>query len=92
MAALAKVEAARTVAAKAPDPDALVTMLRQGFDATTLDAIAAAADISRRTFFHYFPSKEAILDAFGADWIPYSLATQEFLIATKARLAAGTPW
>jgi AcrR family transcriptional regulator len=37
--------------------------LENGFDATTLDAIADAADISRRTFFHYFESKEAILDA-----------------------------
>jgi AcrR family transcriptional regulator len=35
--------------------------LKNGFDATTLDAIAEAADISRRTFFHYFESKEAIL-------------------------------
>lgn len=32
-----------------------------GFDATTLDAIAEAAGISRRTFFHYFKSKDDIL-------------------------------
>jgi AcrR family transcriptional regulator len=32
-----------------------------GYEATTLDAIADAADISRRTFFHYFQSKEEIL-------------------------------
>jgi len=32
-----------------------------GFEATTLDAIAAAAGISRRTFFHYFKSKDDIL-------------------------------
>jgi AcrR family transcriptional regulator len=35
--------------------------LENGFDATTLDMIAAAADISRRTFFHYFDSKDDIL-------------------------------
>lgn len=35
--------------------------LDQGYDATTLDAIAAAAGISRRTFFHYFKSKDDIL-------------------------------
>jgi AcrR family transcriptional regulator len=35
--------------------------LERGFEATTLDAIAEAADIARRTFFHYFDSKEAIL-------------------------------
>lgn len=33
----------------------------QGFDATTIDAIAADAGISRRTFFHYFKSKDDIL-------------------------------
>lgn len=32
-----------------------------GYEATTLDAIADAAGISRRTFFHYFQSKEEIL-------------------------------
>ncbi|HWV21895.1 MAG TPA: helix-turn-helix domain-containing protein [Devosia sp.] len=32
-----------------------------GYEATTLDAIAAAAGISRRTFFHYFKSKDEIL-------------------------------
>jgi AcrR family transcriptional regulator len=41
--------------------------LKQGFDATTLDAIAEAADISRRTFFHYFESKEAIVQALEND-------------------------
>ncbi len=34
-----------------------------GYDATTLDDIAAAARISRRNFFHYFKSKEEILIA-----------------------------
>jgi AcrR family transcriptional regulator len=42
---------------------AVALFLQQGFDETTLDAIAEAADISRRTFFHYYPSKEAIVDA-----------------------------
>lgn len=35
--------------------------LERGYDATTLDAIAAAAGISRRTFFYYFKSKDDIL-------------------------------
>lgn len=35
--------------------------MEKGYDATTLDDIAAAADISRRTVFHYFGSKEEIL-------------------------------
>ena len=35
--------------------------LEKGYQATTLDEIAAAAGISRRTFFHYFKSKDDIL-------------------------------
>lgn len=34
-----------------------------GYEATTLDAIAEAAGISRRTFFYYFSSKEEVLAA-----------------------------
>ena len=33
---------------------------RQGFDGTTIDDIAPAAGIGRRTFFRYFPSKNDI--------------------------------
>ena len=35
--------------------------LAKGYEATTLDEIAAAAGISRRTFFYYFRSKDDIL-------------------------------
>lgn len=35
--------------------------LKNGYEATTVDAIAAAAGISRRTFFYYFKSKDDIL-------------------------------
>ena len=35
--------------------------IAKGYEETTLDDIAAAADISRRTFFHYFKSKDEIL-------------------------------
>lgn len=35
--------------------------LANGYETTTVDAIAAAAGISRRTFFYYFKSKDDIL-------------------------------
>jgi AcrR family transcriptional regulator len=42
----------------------LKLFLANGFEATTLDAVAEAADISRRTFFYYFNSKEDIVSAY----------------------------
>ncbi|RFB91495.1 TetR family transcriptional regulator [Rhizobium leguminosarum bv. trifolii] len=42
---------------------ALRLFAADGYEATTLDAIAKAAGISRRTFFYYFDSKEEILAA-----------------------------
>jgi AcrR family transcriptional regulator len=39
----------------------LKLFVKNGYDGTTLDAIAEAAGISRRTFFYYFKSKEDVL-------------------------------
>ena len=35
--------------------------IRQGYDATTMDQVADAAVISRRTLFRYFPTKEDLV-------------------------------
>ncbi len=40
--------------------EALALFAARGFEATTVDDVAAAAGVSRRTLFRYFPTKEAL--------------------------------
>jgi len=42
----------------------------QGYDATTMEQIAAAADIAKGTLYNHFPTKEAVL----AHWMHQTLA------------------
>jgi AcrR family transcriptional regulator len=57
----------------------------KGFSATTIDDIAAAADVSRRTFFRYYDSKDDLLRTDAADLLPVVLA------ALRARPAGEPP-
>jgi AcrR family transcriptional regulator len=45
---------------------ALQLFVQRGYDATTMDEIAARADVSRATAFNYFPRKEEFLLAWAA--------------------------
>ncbi len=57
-----------------------------GFDGTTIDDIAAAANIAPRTFFHYFPSKEDVVVA------DYSKRLERIVVTLEAGLLDQAPW
>ena len=48
--------------------EAMRLFIERGFETTTLDDIAEAADVSRRSLFHYFESKEEIVFSTRADF------------------------
>src|SRR5579872_2170276 len=54
----------------------------QGFDAVTMEQVAAAADVAKGTLYNHFPVKEALL----AHWIHSELAAHlDILAADVAR-------
>jgi len=67
---------------------ALGLFARQGYDATTVEQIAAAAGVSTRTFFRYFPTKE---DAVFGDHAEVVARFRAALAAATARDGAASP-
>lgn len=65
---------------------------RVDFDQVTIDDIAAAASISRKTFFNYFPSKAQLLEELISDWMASSsLWASENQLADDAESALIPP-
>jgi AcrR family transcriptional regulator len=67
---------------------AMALFLERGFEATTLDDIAAAADISRRSFFHYFESKEDVVFAWQEEITAALIAAVATRPASESMLTA----
>lgn len=58
---------------------------RGGFQATTATDIARASNVSRGTFFNYYPYKEAVLLDYGSDFV------ERLRLLAESRLAEGVP-
>jgi AcrR family transcriptional regulator len=67
---------------------AMALFLERGFEATTLDDIAAAADVSRRSFFHYFASKEDVVFAWQEELSAALMAAVAARPASESMLTA----
>jgi AcrR family transcriptional regulator len=62
---------------------ALARFARQGFGATSLDAVAADVGLTKQAILYWFPSKEALLDAV------VTRSAEELQVALDAALASG---
>jgi AcrR family transcriptional regulator len=67
---------------------ALELFVAKGFDATTIDEIAGAVEVSPRTFFRYFPSKEDVVFTHAAGGLARLLRTLRAQPATLNHLTA----
>ncbi len=66
---------------------ALASFATRGYDASSLDALAAGLEIRKQTILYWFPSKEVLLEAV------IDRSAVELSTASKASLAgAGTGW
>jgi len=65
---------------------AMDLFMRQGYESTTVDEIATAAGISRRSLFRYFASKEAIIFDNLED------VGEQLVVALAERPADEDPW
>src|SRR6266568_1437048 len=76
--------------------EAMNLFLKRGFDATTIEDIAEAAEISPSTFFNYFPTKEDVV--FQDELDPLILAAfkslspeQDTVMRQRIKLMSSTP-
>ncbi|MDX6314585.1 MAG: hypothetical protein QOF44_4049 [Streptomyces sp.] len=65
---------------------AVELFVRKGYERTTVDEIAAAVDVSQRTFFRYFANKEEVALALEAT------SEEQFVAAVAARPAGEAPF
>src|SRR3989337_454521 len=60
---------------------AIELFMAKGYEATTVDEIAQAAEIGRATFFNHYPSKEAILHELAREAVAYAAGVFEVELA-----------
>jgi len=87
-------EARKAATRRSIQEQALRLFLTKGYDATTVEQISAAADVSHMTFFRHFPTKESVVDTDDYDPMLAELirsrpAAEDPLIAIRRATVAG---
>ena len=67
---------------------ALALFMKKGYENTTIDEIAEAADIGRATFFNHYPTKEDVLHEIASYTVNYArgIFDREFSISNRTAL------